>query len=81
MAITIRTEDGRVYRAESFEELVTAMRKDTWYPFQSDEQYMAGVARRCKLWDGVGIQYHDARSFIKELQRVGVIVEMVEGAE
>ena len=76
--IKIICEDGARFEAETYEDLVLAMKLDMWLP-QSRDEYMAGVARRCEVWDGSKIQYSNAKEFIHELLRVGVIKMMTGG--
>lgn len=77
--IKIICEDGTRFEAETYEDLVSAMKLDVWIP-QTREGYMAGVAKRCEVWDGSKIQYSNAKEFIHELLRVGVIkIMMIEG--
>lgn len=77
--IRIICEDGARFEAETYEDLVSAMKLDMWLP-QSREEYMAGVAKRCEVWDGSKIRYSNAKEFIHELKRVGVIkVIMIDG--
>ena len=76
--IRIICEDGARFEAETYEDLVSAMKLDMWL-LQSRDEYMAGVARRCEVWDGSKIQYNNAKEFIHELLRVGVIKMMTGG--
>ena len=77
--IRIICEDGARFEADTYEDLVSAMKLDMWLP-QSRDEYMAGVAKRCEIWDGSKIQYSNAKEFIYELLRVGVIkVIMIDG--
>ena len=65
-------EDNTRFEVENHEELVVALKLDMWLP-QSTEDYMAGVAKRCEVWDGSKIEYSSAEEFLKELRRIGVI--------
>ena len=77
--IKIICEDGARFEAENYDDLVRAMKLDAWVP-QTREDYMAGVAKRCEVWDGSKIRYNNAEEFIHELRRVGVIkVVMIGG--
>lgn len=76
--IKIICEDGARFEADNYEELVRAMKLDMWLP-QSKQEYMEGVARRCEIWNGEQIKYGDAKEFILELKRVGVIKIMIGG--
>ncbi len=77
--IKIICEDGARFEAENYDDLVRAMKLDAWVP-QTREGYMAGVAKRCEIWDGSKIRYSNAEEFIHELRRVGVIkVVMIGG--
>ena len=76
--IKIICEDGAKFEAETYEDLVSAMKLDMWLP-QSRDEYMAGVAKRCEIWNGSKIRYSNAKEFIHELLRVGVIKMMIGG--
>lgn len=76
MMIKIICEDNKRFEAETFEDLVSSMKLDAWLPHNRNE-YMKEVARRCKVWDGRGIEYSTAEEFISELRRVDVIKFMV----
>lgn len=66
-------EDGAVFEAETYEDLVSAMKMDMWLIPRTREEYMGGVAKRCEVWDGSEIRYRDAEEFIKELERIGAL--------
>jgi len=70
--IKVIMEDNTRFEVENHEELVVALKLDMWLP-QSKEDYMAGVAKRCEVWDGSKIEYSSAEEFLKELRRIGVI--------
>lgn len=78
--IHVIMEDNSRFEARNHEELVTALKLDMWLP-QSKEEYMAGVAKRCEVWDGTRIEYSNAKEFLEELRRVGVIKMMWGEAE
>ncbi len=75
--IKIICEDNARFEAETYEELVQAMKLDMWLPPKTSEEYMNGVAKRCEIWDGTRIEYGNAEEFIGELQRVGVIKMLI----
>jgi len=75
--IKITLETGKTYEAETYERLITVLAR-TSYLQESKFDYMANVAKRCNIWNGAEIEYHNAESFIKELQRVGVVQELWE---
>lgn len=77
--IKVIMEDNIRFEADSYEELVASMKLEMWLP-QSKEDYMAGVAKRCEVWDGSKIEYGTAEEFIQELRRFGVI-KMIWGEE
>jgi hypothetical protein len=76
LRITAVTEDGAVFEAPSYQDLVYQMKLDAWVTEQTKEDYMGAVARRSEIYNGQRIQYHDAQTFIHELVRIGVIVEL-----
>jgi len=78
--IKVIMEDNSKFSAETFEDLVVALKLDMWLPLPQEE-YMAGVAKRCEAWDGIKIEYSTAEEFIKELVRVGVIKMMWRGVK
>lgn len=78
--IHVIMEDNSRFEARNHEELVTALKLDMWLP-QSKEEYMEGVAKRCEVWDGTRIEYSNAKEFLEELRRVGVIKMMWGEAE
>ena len=72
------TEDGAKFEADSYEDLVSAMKMDMYVVPETKEKYMEGVAQRSKMYDGRKIQYSNAEEFIHELRRIGVITHLVE---
>lgn len=75
--IKIICEDGAKFEGKDVKEVVNAMRLDMWDPVpETNEDYMAGVAKRAKIYDGKGISYSDEEEFLNELVRVGVIEKM-----
>lgn len=74
--IKIKTEDNARFEATSWEKLVSAMKLDMFVPPKTRENYMDGVAKRSEMYDGSQIEYSNAEEFIKELQRIGVIIEI-----
>jgi len=75
--ITITTQNGNQYSAKTYAKLVKKIAESTWLQ-QNKIQYMAGVAMRCKLWDGSIIKYRNPKQFIHELHRIGVITDLEE---
>ncbi|MCK9326162.1 MAG: hypothetical protein M0P69_11780 [Bacteroidales bacterium] len=76
--ITIKTSDGAIFEGNTWERVVIAMKLDMFVPPKTKENYMAGVAQRQEIFDGQRIQYHDNKSFLYELLRVGVITEIID---
>ena len=76
------TEDGERFTADTFEDLVTALKLDMWIAPPTRQQYMKEVAYRSEIFDGRRIQYHDEQTFVQELVRIGVIRSlMIERVE
>ncbi len=71
--ITAQLENGNIYKAKSYKKLVKALADELE---QSKIEYMAGVARRCEIWDGSVLKYDCPKTFVEELVRVGVIVRL-----
>lgn len=74
--LVAKMEDGAVFEAETFDDLVSALKLDMWVVPKTKEEYMDGVRRRCEIYNGERIQYYDAQTFILELYRIGVITEL-----
>ena len=70
------TEDGKRFVGRDYNELASNMAK------ASKEghllRYMKEVKRRCEIFDGSRIKIGEPETFLKELQRVGVIKEIKE---
>ena len=77
VVLVATTEDGAVFEAETFEDLVSAMKLDMWIVPRTCEEYMEGVARRSEIFNGERINYCDEETFILELARIGVITSLV----
>ena len=67
-------QNDKIIRAKDNKDLVEAMASFTE---ESIEDYMKGVKRRCKLWDGSEIKYSNIDEFVSEMHRVGVIKKLV----
>lgn len=79
VAIFAKTEE---FRAHTFDELVEQMRKGSWTPYKTVEEFMAAIDSRVQIYFGPGLRYHDAESFIDELLRIGVLeVYIVDASE
>lgn len=79
--IKIKLENGLVYTARDYDSLIEQMFKFVHVHEEgvdTVEKFKKGIARRCKIFDGKGIKYNSNESFIKELKRVGVIVNLDE---
>ena len=68
-------ENSKRYRAKDKIDLVKTLACELGV---SVEDYMKGVARRCKIWDGSDIEYNNTEEFVNELLRVGVIKRIIE---
>jgi len=75
--IKVILEDNASFEANSYEDIVSAMKLDVWVRPSSKEDYMSEVAKRCEVWDGSKIEYSNAEEFIHELRRVGVVKMLV----
>jgi RecA-family ATPase len=79
--ITLKTSDGAKFSGDSFEDLVIEMKLDVWVPPKTKEKYMVVVANRVDVFNGDKIYYHDSKSFILELLRIGVVTELVDNGK
>jgi len=71
-------QNGKMIRVNDYNELLEAMASFTE---ESIEDYMKGVTRRCKMWDGSEIKYSNIDEFVSEMLRVGVIKKIVIDSE
>ena len=69
--------NGMRFRDTSYSGLVKQMQKSTWLE-ENKIEYMAGVARRSKIYTGQEITYTGPEQFVKELHRIGIITELEE---
>lgn len=74
--IKVKTSDGLELEARKWDDIVVALKMEMWIPPKTKEKYMAGVADRVEVFDGEQIKYHDSKSFLYELLRVGVLTEI-----
>ena len=66
------------FRGSTFDEVVSEMRKHSWTPTTSNAEFMDLCMKRSMVLTGQQIQYHDAQTFLQELERVGVLtIEVV----
>ncbi len=73
--IEVLFENSKRYRAKDKNDLVKTLACELG---ESVEDYMKGVARRCKIWDGSEIEYSNTEEFVDEMVRVGVIKKIYE---
>jgi len=73
--IEVMLESGKLYKAKDKNDLVSILANEM---DDSIEDYMKGVAHRCKIWDGSYIKYNNTEEFVNELIRVGVIKNINE---
>ena len=73
--IEVMLESGKLYKAKDKNDLVSILANEM---DESIEDYMKGVAHRCKIWDGSDIKYNNTEEFVNELIRVGVIKNIYE---
>lgn len=77
MRFRVTIENGKIVEG-TYEEILEKMASNPWSKARGEEtveDYMAGVAKRSVNFDGSHIIYHDAKSFIQELCRIGVIIK------
>ncbi len=73
--IEVMLESGKRYKAKDKNDLVSILANEM---DESIEDYMKGVAHRCKICDGSDIKYNNTEEFVNELIRVGVIKNIYE---
>jgi hypothetical protein len=78
--ITIITSDGQRFEGQGYEDLVIGMKLDMWIPPSTKERYMAEVADRVETFQGQKIKYHDSKTFLLELKRIGVISKISDSS-
>lgn len=76
--IKIVANDNCRFEADKYEDLVIMMKLDMWIPPKTKELYMAGVAERTEVFQGKKIVYHDSKTFLVELLRLGVLVKIID---
>jgi hypothetical protein len=69
----VKDETGTEYGAASAEGLVKLMRLDTFLPATTNVGFKKTFARRIETAFGKTIRFHDAESFIKELERINYL--------
>jgi hypothetical protein len=75
LAVTVTMPDGSEYAAGGFQEVVRLMRYDSLVR-DTPQAYKDGVAWRVMQWTGHPIQFHNARTFLHELERIGVVARI-----
>jgi hypothetical protein len=68
----ILLKNGKKIHGKNWKNLVINLERSTYFS-QTIEEYMQGTAERVKTLTGDEIQYKDARTFLEELERVGII--------
>jgi len=69
--------NGSEYAGKHFQELVQAMKLQSYVQEQDKSEYMSNVTTRVENFRGAQISYNSCREFIMELIRVGTIEDMV----
>ena len=77
--IHIRFNDGRVYGASDWDDLLKVVKLDTPFVPETPKNYMRNFSWRIADFMGHKISYTNAETFFMELQRVGVIENIIEG--
>ena len=68
----IQLKNGKRIYGKDWEEVLLNLKGSTYFK-QTLEEYMAGVAERAQIFSGDKIHYKDAKTFLKELERIGII--------
>ena len=77
--MTYKTEDGEVLTGTSAEEIVTALRDGGRFTAdQSLPDFMAGMADRCKEWNGAQVRSDSYENFVTDLTGNNFLIEQPE---
>lgn len=68
----IKLGNGKKIHGQDWKEVLKNLKESTWFD-QTIKEYMAGVAERAQTFSGSRIEYSDAETFLKELERIGII--------
>jgi len=68
----LKLSSGKKLSGDTWKELLTALRDDTYFD-QSIGDYMTGVGLRIEVLYNQEISYQDEESFLRELERLGII--------
>lgn len=79
--VFVESLDGESYGAETYLQIVEQMRDTAWGGEQSDgvRGYMKQVAKRIWDWSQKAIRINSAESFLKDMQREGLVRMRVKG--
>lgn len=74
--LEIETLDGKVYRGNSGDEIVDAMRADTNFalPEQTREEFREAFATRARLWIKQPVRHDTSSRLLLDLADIGLIV-------
>lgn len=65
-------KNGKRIYGRSWDELVLNLKHSTYFK-QTVDEYMKGVAERAKIFDRSEIQYNNSETFLRELERIGIV--------
>ena len=77
MSVTVgcRWPDGRVTKADSFEELEQYIRENQWTKHADHKIFRDEMADRAMIWTGVEIDVDgESKDFLMELERAGMLI-------
>lgn len=77
--IRVILETKESYIASDIDDLLRKLAKEEFSGANTSEEYMERVRKRCATY-GTPIFFSNRESFLKELLRVGVIIEITEFA-
>ena len=79
MSIIAKWNDGKEYAAADWFELASITKLDVIgaMPDGNVQTWMDGVARRTMHFEGKPISFNDPESFFRELQRIGLITDLI----
>lgn len=69
-----RYDDGYEFEANGPMEIATALWQSKFVPEDTLEEWMAGFANRCKMWDGTILRTDSVENLVNDLLTCGQLV-------
>ena len=81
MKVNMKTFELKYGDVERFEandasDVVKVLRKNHWFPADSEETFLRQAARTASTWSGKSISFDSPASFAKDLMKAGMLKEI-----